>query len=42
MSDRIIKIEKNIESLHKMTFDKLEKHDKSSENVMHFISNTNK
>lgn len=42
LSDRIIKIEKSIDGLERMTFQKLERFDKQSENIIHNINTINK
>jgi len=42
LSDKIIKIENHIESLEKMTSTKLDKFDKSSENLVHSINTINR
>jgi len=42
MSDRVIKIEKSIDVLEKMTFQKLEKFDKQTDNIIHSINVINK
>jgi hypothetical protein len=42
MSDKIIKIEKSIDGLERMTNQKLEKFDKQTDNIIHSINVINK
>jgi len=42
MSDKVIKIEKKMDSLHRMTLEKLDKHDKDKDNIMNILTNIHK